>query len=228
MKFTWKDYFTTTVLIISIFLVSIFVMKGVYPLLKWLPIDFRNIAMMLYLPISWFILLCVYAKIIRTIVPFKNAVFSANDTSLACFVWKQTVFTYEWTASILSYITPVLLRPTLYRFLGARIGHNVLFAGKIVEPQMVDIGDYSNIGEMALIMAHAIITDNIVLKHIIIGCRVAIGAHAVIMPGVEIGDGSIIGAGAIVLTDTKIPPNEVWGGVPAKKIKDVEVKTNTG
>ena len=35
---------------------------------------------------------------------------------------------------------------------------------------------------------------------------------------VKIGTGSIVAAGALVTKD--IPPCEIWGGVPAKKIKD--------
>ena len=56
-----------------------------------------------------------------------------------------------------------------------------------------------------------------ILKPIIIGDDVWIGANTVIMPGVSIGKGSIIGAGAIV--KDSIPPYSVAVGVPAKVIK---------
>lgn len=222
MKFAWKDYLATSFLLLLIFALAYLVIRFTYPIFMWLPAELRGVIIVIFFIIWFMIILSGYAKILRIFVPFKDSIFSANDQSLACFVWKQTVFTYEWTASILAFVTPVLLRPVLYRMLGAKIGKGVIMAGMIVEPQMVEIGDYSNIGGMAFIMAHAIVKDKVILKHITIGNRVAIGAHAVIMPGVEIGDGSIIGAGAIVLTDTIIPSNEVWGGVPAIKIKDIE------
>lgn len=44
-----------------------------------------------------------------------------------------------------------------------------------------------------------------------------IGANAVILRGVSIGDGAIVAAGAVVNHD--IPAHEIWGGIPAKKIK---------
>lgn len=45
-----------------------------------------------------------------------------------------------------------------------------------------------------------------------------IGTGAIIMSGITIGKGSIIAAGAVVTKN--VPPCEIWGGNPAKKIKD--------
>jgi acetyltransferase-like isoleucine patch superfamily enzyme len=38
------------------------------------------------------------------------------------------------------------------------------------------------------------------------------------MEGLTVGDGSVVAAGSVVTNN--IPPYEIWGGVPAKKIKD--------
>jgi acetyltransferase-like isoleucine patch superfamily enzyme len=46
--------------------------------------------------------------------------------------------------------------------------------------------------------------------------HVWIGANCVILKGVCIGHGATIAAGAVV--NHNIPPGEVWGGVPARKI----------
>jgi acetyltransferase-like isoleucine patch superfamily enzyme len=43
-----------------------------------------------------------------------------------------------------------------------------------------------------------------------------IGANVVLLKGVTIGRGAIVAAGAVVRHS--IPPYEIWGGVPAKKI----------
>lgn len=45
-----------------------------------------------------------------------------------------------------------------------------------------------------------------------------IGTNAIILSGVRIGKGSIIAAGTVVTKD--IPSCEIWGGNPAKKLKD--------
>ncbi|RKJ45381.1 glycosyltransferase [bacterium 1XD42-8] len=53
---------------------------------------------------------------------------------------------------------------------------------------------------------------------VLIGNDVWIGSGTKILQGVTIGDGAIIGACSLVTKD--VPPYEIYGGVPAKKIKD--------
>jgi acetyltransferase-like isoleucine patch superfamily enzyme len=53
-------------------------------------------------------------------------------------------------------------------------------------------------------------------KEIILKEAVWIGANVTILMGVEIGDYAIVGAGSVVTKS--IPSNEIWAGVPAKKI----------
>ena len=51
-----------------------------------------------------------------------------------------------------------------------------------------------------------------------IGRDAWVGFGAVVLCGVTIGEGAIIGAGAIVTSD--VPEYEIWGGVPARRLKD--------
>lgn len=53
---------------------------------------------------------------------------------------------------------------------------------------------------------------------VIIGNDVWVGYGSIIMSGVKIGDGAIIAAGSVVVKD--VEPYTIFGGVPAKKIKD--------
>jgi maltose O-acetyltransferase len=54
-----------------------------------------------------------------------------------------------------------------------------------------------------------------------IGDYVWIGANVFIRGGVTIGDNSIIGANSVVTRD--IPPNTIYGGVPARLIRDMAI-----
>ena len=53
--------------------------------------------------------------------------------------------------------------------------------------------------------------------------EVWIGGNVTILPGVTIGNNVVVAAGAVVTKD--IPDNTLVGGVPAKKIKDLEDDT---
>ena len=45
---------------------------------------------------------------------------------------------------------------------------------------------------------------------------------AVVMDDAEVGEGALVAAGSVVLSRTKIGPNELWAGAPAKFVKMVE------
>ena len=87
----------------------------------------------------------------------------------------------------------------------------------------ITIGDACNIANNVVIVDHDHrlgkygVEQVLESKPVHIGKNVWIGANTVILRGVSIGDGAIIAAGAIVNQD--IPPYEIWGGVPAKRIK---------
>ena len=52
-----------------------------------------------------------------------------------------------------------------------------------------------------------------------IGNNVYLGARVIILSGVTIGDNVVVGAGSVV--NKNIPSNEIWAGIPARKIKNI-------
>lgn len=55
---------------------------------------------------------------------------------------------------------------------------------------------------------------------VIIEDNVFIGTNCIIGKGIHIGNGAVIAAGSVVVKS--IPPNEIWGGNPAKFLKKIE------
>lgn len=97
----------------------------------------------------------------------------------------------------------------------------------ILDIMPVNIGDYVMIGPNTLITTvnHPLNPKGRrehlgIGKLVTIGNDVWIGGNVTILPGVTIGSNVIIAAGAVVTKD--IPDNCVAGGIPAKKIKDIE------
>jgi acetyltransferase-like isoleucine patch superfamily enzyme len=97
----------------------------------------------------------------------------------------------------------------------------------ILDPHLVELGRNVVIGFNATIAGHYQERDAWILKRTVIEDDVVIGGHVVIYGGVHIGVGATVGAGAIVLPNTVIGPNEFWGGVPAKKIRDLPELNDT-
>jgi carbonic anhydrase/acetyltransferase-like protein (isoleucine patch superfamily) len=91
----------------------------------------------------------------------------------------------------------------------------------------IEIGDGTNIQDGAVVHVAdglpAVVGRRVTVGHLamIHACRIEdeclIGMHATILDGARIGKGAVIAAGAVV--DGEVPAYEIWGGVPARKIK---------
>jgi len=95
----------------------------------------------------------------------------------------------------------------------------------------ISMGDYVLLapGVMLLPTNHEYSRRDIPIRHqefkpskngIVIENDVWIGANSVVLDGSHIGQGAIIAAGSVVIG--QVPPYEVWGGVPAKKMRERE------
>jgi acetyltransferase-like isoleucine patch superfamily enzyme len=105
---------------------------------------------------------------------------------------------------------------------GLKAGNNVyLSAGTMIDSHLVTIGDNSFIGLRAIIAAHVTENRYLTVAPVKIGKGVTIGGNTIIAPGAEIGDDAIIGVNSLVKKGQKIPSKTVYGGTPARYIRDV-------
>lgn len=104
-------------------------------------------------------------------------------------------------------------------------GCNIRAAGGVIR-----IDDHSAIGQLCvLVAANHRIEPGVPRFHtpwddvrygIEIGANVWVGANCTILPGARIGDNAVIAAGSVVRGE--VPAGELWGGVPARRIKTIE------
>ena len=109
------------------------------------------------------------------------------------------------------------------------IWFNAVLRGDV---NFIRMGNKVNVQDGAVIhctylKASTVIGNNVSIGHnaIVHGCviedNVLVGMGAIIMDNAKIGSNSIIAAGAVVLENTIVPEGCIFGGVPAKKIKDI-------
>jgi carbonic anhydrase/acetyltransferase-like protein (isoleucine patch superfamily) len=109
------------------------------------------------------------------------------------------------------------------------VWYNAVVRGDV---HSITIGNNTNIQDGAIIhctyqKARVVIGNNVSIAHgaIVHGCTVGdnvlIGMGAIIMDHAEIGENSVIAAGAVVLGGTRVEPGSIYGGMPARKLKDI-------
>lgn len=150
-----------------------------------------------------------------------------------------------------SIVVPRFLRFIVYRSRGidtktANIFNGVQFAGNrtrlgagtfvntnvhFEDVAPIIVGDDCQIGmEVLFVTSHHSTADGVISRTpeprpITVGDRCWIGARATILPGVDIGHDCVIAAGAVVAKDCE--PYGVYGGVPARRIKDLRYRDST-
>ena len=170
----------------------------------------------------------VVLKFLRVMFPLREGTYSYARHPRETYLWTLQAFLCV-TNLILFYenaLLPPPLRKLFYQLLGSRMGKGIIsIGGRLSDPYLVTLEETVIIGEEALLIPHALAIDEsgdiLVLGKIEVKQGAIIGARTTIMPGVIIGERSMVKAMSLVTMNTKIPPNEVWAGIPARKVKDI-------
>ena len=105
--------------------------------------------------------------------------------------------------------------------------HIAPFGYILIDKNKVNIGDNVAIGPFCAMICHSnhiegesqLFSENYLDGDILIGDNVFIGAQCTILPGAVIEDNVVVASNSVV--KGKLEANAVYGGSPAKKLKDV-------
>lgn len=212
--------FQITVFSVLFSIILAFGIAGGYFLVGSLALgDFRGIAITAAVVVcTYFSAFAIYRIFLR-FLPLREGEIIAGSREEFAAQLNILFYLLLFNSLIRTHFLPVPLLRLVYLALGARLGHNTYSAGVLLDPPLTFAGDNCIIGHDAVLIGHVIEGRRFSLAPVRLGNDVTIGAHAVVMSGVSVGDGAIISAGAVVLKGTRIGPGEVWGGVPARRLK---------
>jgi acetyltransferase-like isoleucine patch superfamily enzyme len=191
-----------------------------YGLLGSLPLgDFRGVTIVIGAVVFIYLWAFAVYRLFLHFMPLKEGDLAEGSREEFAAQINNLFYLMLFNSLIRTHFLAVPLMRLVYQALGARMGDNTYSVGAILDPPLTEFGANCIIGHDAVLFCHAIEGRHFALSRIRVGDNVTIGAAAVVMPGVTIGDGAIVSAGAVVLKDTQIGPGEVWGGVPARRLK---------
>ena len=185
--------------------------------------DFRGVLVLLAGVVLLYLWAFALYRLFLRLMPLREGDVAPGSPQALVANVNMLFYLLLFNTLVRSHVVPVPLMRLVYLALGARLGANTYSAGALLDPPLTRIGSNTIIGHDAVIFAHVIEGERLELKAVVIGDTVTIGASAVIMAGVQIGNRAIVSAGAVVTKDTRIGAGEVWGGIPARRLKAAPV-----
>lgn len=180
--------------------------------------DFRGVALIAAAVLLIYLYAFAIYRIFLRIMPLKEGDLAEGSREEFAAQVNFLFYLMLFNSLICTHFLPLPVMRLVYQALGVRMGASTYSVGAILDPPLTELGTNCLIGHDAVLFSHIIEGRRLALARIQVGDNVTIGATAVIMPGVSIGDGAIIAAGSVVLKGTQIGRNEVWAGVPAKRL----------
>ncbi|MCB1783151.1 MAG: acyltransferase [Alphaproteobacteria bacterium] len=181
--------------------------------------DFRGIVLFLGGIVFFFVYLILIYRIFMVFFPLEAG--NVPPGSKQEFIYHVYVlfFLLGFYSVLKSGFIPIPLLRAFYMALGAKLGKNTYSAGMIYDPLFIKIGHDCLLGHGSVLTPHAIENERLSHFPIEIGDHVTLGVGSIVLQGVKIRNNAIVSAGAVVLKNTVIGENEIWGGIPARLIK---------
>jgi hypothetical protein len=178
---------------------------------------------LLFLLVNFFVLL--FSAIIfpgmcwRLLKLRYSGIQSLDLSNKAMRNWLLSLVIYLPTAVVLDFFHFYPLKTLHVRLFGGKVGKNVVMGGLVLDPSLLEVGNNTVIGGFSTILGHAVEQGKIFFGKVTIGKNCGVGVRATILPGSKLEEGSMLGAHSLLPKNIKIPANEIYGGVPARRLR---------
>lgn len=218
MKTDAKDYLFSAALIGLALAASLLLLALLKDwLTDWLGPAFTPIALFFLFAYGYGGFTALFLGLLSVWQPLREGDYTMHHPQFT--LWKVQHVVGELGKLALSLFFPVFARPAFYALFGARVGKNVAIAGKILDPRLTVLEDQCVLGEGCIVTSHTMVRDRFILREVRIGKGATVGVGSILMPGVKIGPGAVLLPGSVLKADTEVPAGELWGGVPAVRIR---------
>lgn len=216
-KINGLQILTFVMLFSIIFGATFFITPVILDIVDWG--DFRGVVLTLAGVLVFYALAFLVFRLFLFVAPLRAGEISKGSQQEFVYHVYLLFFLILFYPVLRSGVVPLPLMRMVYLALGARLGDNTYSSGIILDPLFVEVGSNTLIGQYALIVPHALENERLGHYPIRIGNNVTIGAHSTVLAGCIIEDNALVATGAVVTKGTHIARGEVWGGVPAKRIR---------
>ena len=151
-------------------------------------------------------------KILNKMYPPREGVFERGSKE-----WKYTHRRF-WNAYFPIWLARALPIPWsdifAYRFFGVSIGKNVVAYEGYIDPEFIEIGDFTMTSLNICIFSHLIYHDQIIIKKVKIGKACVVGPQTIISPGTIMQDGAVLGANSYTWVGQELESDLIHVGTP--------------
>ncbi|MFW9894908.1 MAG: hypothetical protein ACFFD7_03805 [Candidatus Thorarchaeota archaeon] len=152
-------------------------------------------------------------KILNKLQPPKEGLYMKGS--------KEWIYTHRrfWNAYFPIWLARAIPIPWsdifVYRLFGVPIGKNVVAYEGYIDPELVEIGDFTMTSLNICVFSHLIYHDRILIKKVKIGKACVVGPQTIVSPGTVMQDGAILGANSYTWIDQELEKDLIHVGTPA-------------
>ncbi len=164
-----------------------------------------------------------FYRILNKLHPPQEGIFKRGSKD-----WKYMHRRF-WTAYLPIWLARALPLPWIdivcYRIFGVHIGKNVVAYEGYIDPEFIEIGDFTMTSLNICIFSHLIYHDKVIIKKVKIGDQCIIGPQTIISPGTIMHKGAILGANSYTWIGQELEGDLIHVGTPVRmtfQIQSVE------